>query len=106
MFWWYLGYTIGVNELSQVNLELENFNLEQMNAAAVSLCLTAIQENELSILLYDHKEAFEKDKEQLGAIIGTELDLILNIERPYPSLLRRPAYLKSPKSRETPELHI
>ncbi|MBW0537137.1 hypothetical protein O181_076852 [Austropuccinia psidii MF-1] len=51
-------------------------------------------------------EAFASDKEPLGAIIGHEADLILNIERPYPPLLRRPAYPASPKSREDLEAHI
>ncbi|MBW0497399.1 hypothetical protein O181_037114 [Austropuccinia psidii MF-1] len=39
-------------------------------------------------------------------MIGHEVDIILNIERPYPPLLRRPAYPASPKSREAPETHI
>ncbi|MBW0541768.1 hypothetical protein O181_081483 [Austropuccinia psidii MF-1] len=46
------------------------------------------------------------DKEPLGAIVGHEVDITLNIERPYPQLLRRPAYPTSPKSREALEMHI
>ena len=42
----------------------------------------------------------------MGEIFGHEADIILNIERPYPPLLRRPAYPASPKSREALELHI
>ncbi|MBW0549456.1 hypothetical protein O181_089171 [Austropuccinia psidii MF-1] len=53
-----------------------------------------------------HQGAFASDKEPLGAIIGHEVDIILNIERPYPPLLRRPAYPASPKSREALETHI
>ncbi|MBW0563466.1 hypothetical protein O181_103181, partial [Austropuccinia psidii MF-1] len=56
------------------------------------LHLTESQENGLYVLLYDHREEFSLDKEPLGAIIGHEVDIILNIERPYPPLLRRPAY--------------
>ncbi|MBW0582269.1 hypothetical protein O181_121984 [Austropuccinia psidii MF-1] len=52
------------------------------------------------------KEAFASDKELLGAIIGHEIDIILNIERAYPPLLRRPAYPASTKSREALETHI
>ncbi|MBW0566985.1 hypothetical protein O181_106700 [Austropuccinia psidii MF-1] len=55
------------------------------------------QKNELSALFYGHREAFASDKEPLGAIIGHEADIILNIERHYPPLLRRPAYPASPK---------
>ncbi|MBW0588346.1 hypothetical protein O181_128061 [Austropuccinia psidii MF-1] len=65
-----------------------------------------ITENELSALLNDHKEAFASDKNPLGAIIGHEFEIILNIVRPYPPLSRRPAYPESPKSREALEIHI
>ncbi|MBW0513264.1 hypothetical protein O181_052979 [Austropuccinia psidii MF-1] len=63
-------------------------------------------ESELSSLLYDHKESFASDKEPLEAIVGHEVEIIFNIERPYPPLLRRPAYPESPKSREALEIHI
>ncbi|MBW0555015.1 hypothetical protein O181_094730 [Austropuccinia psidii MF-1] len=63
-------------------------------------------ENELSALLYDHKEAFASDKEPLGAIIGHEVEFTLNIERPYPPFSRKPAYQASPESREALEIHI
>ncbi|MBW0519006.1 hypothetical protein O181_058721 [Austropuccinia psidii MF-1] len=73
---------IKVSKLAQVNLELERFKYEQLSEAGKSLHLTDKQENELSPLLYDHKGAFASDKEPLGAIIGREVDIILNIERP------------------------
>ncbi|MBW0480365.1 hypothetical protein O181_020080 [Austropuccinia psidii MF-1] len=77
-----------------------------MNEAEVSLHLTEIKENELYTLLYDHKEALDTSKEPLGEIISHEIEIILNIKRPYPTLLRRPAYPASPKSREALQLHI
>ncbi|MBW0553208.1 hypothetical protein O181_092923 [Austropuccinia psidii MF-1] len=97
---------ITVNEVSPVNLDLERFKSEQLNEAEVSLHLTDKEEIEASSLLYDHKEAFSLDKEPLGAIIGHEVDIILNIERPYPPLLTQPAYPASPKSREALEINI
>ncbi|MBW0541994.1 hypothetical protein O181_081709 [Austropuccinia psidii MF-1] len=97
---------ISVNKVSPVSLELEKFKSEQLNEADISLHLTDKQENELSSLLYDHRRAFPSDKEPLGAIIGHGFDNILNITRPYPPLLRRPAYPASPKSREALEIHI
>ncbi|MBW0553122.1 hypothetical protein O181_092837 [Austropuccinia psidii MF-1] len=90
---------IPVREVSPANLELEKFNSEQLNEAKISLHLTDNQESELSAFLYDHKEAFASDKEPLGAIVGHEFDIILNIERPYSPLLRRPEYPESPRSR-------
>ncbi|MBW0520821.1 hypothetical protein O181_060536 [Austropuccinia psidii MF-1] len=76
------------------------------NANNISLHVTDNQESELSALLYYHKEAFESEKEPLGAIVGHEVDIIINIERPYLALLGRPAYPASPKSREALEIHV
>ncbi|MBW0533768.1 hypothetical protein O181_073483 [Austropuccinia psidii MF-1] len=56
--------------------------------------------------LFKYKNAFATDKEPLGAIIGNEVDIILNVEIPYPPFLRRPAYPASPKFREALEVHI
>ncbi|MBW0504241.1 hypothetical protein O181_043956 [Austropuccinia psidii MF-1] len=97
---------ITVRKVSPVSLELEEFKSEQLNEAEIILHLTDKQESELYALLYDYKEAFSSDKEPLGAIVGHEAEIILNIKRPYPPLLRRPKYPASPKSRETLEIHI
>ncbi|MBW0563344.1 hypothetical protein O181_103059 [Austropuccinia psidii MF-1] len=97
---------ITVNKVSPVSLELEKFKSEQLREAEISLHLTDKQENQLYSLLYDHKRAFSSEKELLGAIIGHEVDIILNIERPYPPPLRRPAYPESPKSIKALETHI
>ncbi|MBW0534243.1 hypothetical protein O181_073958 [Austropuccinia psidii MF-1] len=97
---------ITVSKVAPVNLELERFKSEQLNVAEISLHLTDSQENELYALLYDHREAFASDKEPLGEIIGHEVDIISNINRPYPPLLRGPAYPASPKSREALEIHV
>ncbi|MBW0560536.1 hypothetical protein O181_100251, partial [Austropuccinia psidii MF-1] len=94
------------SKVAPVSLELERFKSEQLNEAEISLHLTDSQENELSSLLYEHREAFASDKEPLGEIIDHEADIILNIERPYPPLLRRPSYPASPKSRKALEIHM
>ncbi|MBW0591290.1 hypothetical protein O181_131005 [Austropuccinia psidii MF-1] len=57
-------------------------------------------------LLFKYKNSFETDKEPLGAIIGHEVDIILNVGRPYPPLLRRPAYTSSPRASKALEVHI
>ncbi|MBW0542106.1 hypothetical protein O181_081821 [Austropuccinia psidii MF-1] len=97
---------ITLNKVSPINLELEKFKSEQLNEAEIIFHLNDKQENELSALLYDHKEAFASDKEPLGTIIGHEVDITLNIERPYPPLLRGPAYPASPKLRKDLEINI
>ncbi|MBW0583689.1 hypothetical protein O181_123404 [Austropuccinia psidii MF-1] len=62
--------------------------------------------HDLIDVLYTYKNAFSSDNEQLGAIKGHEADVTLNIDRPYPSVLRRPAHPVSPRARETLEKHI
>ncbi|MBW0577953.1 hypothetical protein O181_117668 [Austropuccinia psidii MF-1] len=57
-------------------------------------------------LLFKYKNSFKTDKDPLGAIIGHEVDIILNVEEPYPPLLRRPAYPASPRDREALEVQI
>ncbi|MBW0534251.1 hypothetical protein O181_073966 [Austropuccinia psidii MF-1] len=64
-----------------------------------------MKENLIAILL-QYREAFSSDNEPLGAIKVHEVDIMLNAERTYPPLLRRPAYLDSPRAREALETHI
>ncbi|MBW0543846.1 hypothetical protein O181_083561 [Austropuccinia psidii MF-1] len=56
--------------------------------------------------LFKYKNAFETAKEPLSSIIGHEVDIILNVEKCYPLLLRIPACPSSPRAREALELHI
>ncbi|MBW0520088.1 hypothetical protein O181_059803 [Austropuccinia psidii MF-1] len=57
-------------------------------------------------LLLKYKNSFETDKEPLGAIIEYEVDIILDLEKPYTPLFRRPASPASPRAREALEVHI
>ncbi|MBW0578527.1 hypothetical protein O181_118242 [Austropuccinia psidii MF-1] len=57
-------------------------------------------------ILFQYREAFASDNEPLGAIKVHEVDIMLNKERPYPLLLRRPAYPASLRAREALEIHI
>ncbi|MBW0562666.1 hypothetical protein O181_102381 [Austropuccinia psidii MF-1] len=59
--------------------------------------------HDLIDVLYTYKNAFASDNEPLGAIKGKEVDVTLNIDRPYPPVLRRPAYSASPRAREALE---
>ncbi|MBW0527594.1 hypothetical protein O181_067309 [Austropuccinia psidii MF-1] len=61
---------------------------------------------ELIEILFQYRETFASDNEPLGAIKGHKVDLMLNVERPYPSLLRRTAYPASPRGREALESNI
>ncbi|MBW0520476.1 hypothetical protein O181_060191 [Austropuccinia psidii MF-1] len=92
-------FTIGNNKCQTFYFLPFNRQIKVRKVSPVNL-------DELSSLLYDHKEDFASDKEPLGAIVGHEAEIILNIERLYPPLLRRTAYPESPKSREALELYI
>ncbi|MBW0518739.1 hypothetical protein O181_058454 [Austropuccinia psidii MF-1] len=63
-------------------------------------------EQKLIDLLFRYKSAFTTDKEPIGAITGHEVDIILNVGKPYPPLFRRPAYPASSRAREALEVHI
>ncbi|MBW0524008.1 hypothetical protein O181_063723 [Austropuccinia psidii MF-1] len=57
-------------------------------------------------LLYKYKNSFTTDKEPLDSIIGHAVDIILNLDEPYPPLLRGPAYTASQTAREALKVHI
>ncbi|MBW0566850.1 hypothetical protein O181_106565 [Austropuccinia psidii MF-1] len=86
--------------------EMDFFITEQLKEAEFNQDLTVKMKEKLIDLLFKYRNAFATDKEPLGAIIGHELDIILNVEKPYPPLLRRPDYPASPRVREALEVHI
>ncbi|MBW0554736.1 hypothetical protein O181_094451 [Austropuccinia psidii MF-1] len=79
---------------------MDFFVTEQLKEAEFNHELTVKMKEKLIELLFKYKCAFATDKEPLGAIIGHEVDIILHVEKPYPPLLRRPAYPASPRARE------
>ncbi|MBW0566058.1 hypothetical protein O181_105773 [Austropuccinia psidii MF-1] len=83
-----------------------DFFTEQLKEAEFNHALTTKMKEKLIELLFKYKNAFSTDKNPLGAIIGQEIDIIINVEKPYPPLLRRPAYPVSPIAREALEVHI
>ncbi|MBW0534862.1 hypothetical protein O181_074577 [Austropuccinia psidii MF-1] len=61
---------------------------------------------ELIEILFQYREAFASDNEPLWALKGYEVDIMLNVERTYPPVLRRLAYPASPRAREALQSHI
>ncbi|MBW0497691.1 hypothetical protein O181_037406 [Austropuccinia psidii MF-1] len=61
---------------------------------------------ELIEIFFQYREAFDSDNEPLGAIKGHEVDTMINVEKPYPKLLRRRSYPASPRAREALETHF
>ncbi|MBW0568875.1 hypothetical protein O181_108590 [Austropuccinia psidii MF-1] len=79
---------------------------EQLKEAEFNQDLAEKMKEKLIDLLFKYNNAFATDKEPLGAIIGHEVDIIINVENSYPPLLRRPAYPASPRARQALEVHI
>ncbi|MBW0589495.1 hypothetical protein O181_129210 [Austropuccinia psidii MF-1] len=84
----------------------DEFVSNQLVEAQINPSLSPKMRNELINVLYTYNNAFASDNEPLGAIRGHEVDITLNIDRPYPPVLRRPAYPASPRAREALEKHI
>ncbi|MBW0555209.1 hypothetical protein O181_094924 [Austropuccinia psidii MF-1] len=93
-----------LKKLKNVNKEI--FVSDQLIEAQIGPELTLKMKEELIEILFQYREAFASDNEPLRAIKGHEVDIMLNVERPYPSLLRRPAYPANAKAREALKTHI
>ncbi|MBW0533648.1 hypothetical protein O181_073363 [Austropuccinia psidii MF-1] len=115
-------FTIGENKRKRFSFPLENreitvirqvknvnkqkFVSDQLIGAQITTELTLEMKEELIEILFQYREAFASDNEPLGAIKGHEVEIMLNVERPYPPLSRRPAYPARPRAREALESHI
>ncbi|MBW0534602.1 hypothetical protein O181_074317 [Austropuccinia psidii MF-1] len=93
-----------IRQLNNVNKEI--FVSDELVEAQISPELTLEMKEELIKILFQYREAFASDIEPLEAIKGHEVDIMINVERPYPLLLRRTAYPASPRAREALETHI
>ncbi|MBW0509482.1 hypothetical protein O181_049197 [Austropuccinia psidii MF-1] len=88
------------------NVNKEKFVSDQLIEPQITPELTPEMKEELIEILFQYREAFASDNEPLGAIKGHQVDIMLNVERPYPPLLRRPAHPASPRAREALKSHI
>ncbi|MBW0519595.1 hypothetical protein O181_059310 [Austropuccinia psidii MF-1] len=84
----------------------EEFVANQPVEVQIDQSLSPKMRHELIDVLYTYNNTFASDNEPLGAIKGHEVDITLNIYRPYPPVLRRPAYPAIPRAREALEKHI
>ncbi|MBW0512006.1 hypothetical protein O181_051721 [Austropuccinia psidii MF-1] len=91
-------FTIIKNE--EKSPEKNSFISEQLNEAEFNQELTEKMREKLIDILFKYKNSFATDKEPLGEIIGNEVDIILNVEKPYPPFLRTPAHPAIPRARK------
>ncbi|MBW0517794.1 hypothetical protein O181_057509 [Austropuccinia psidii MF-1] len=74
----------------------EEFVANQLVEVQINPSLSTKMRPELIDVLSTYNNALASDNEPLGAIKGHEVDITLNIDRPYPPVLRIPAYPASP----------
>ncbi|MBW0501734.1 hypothetical protein O181_041449 [Austropuccinia psidii MF-1] len=74
----------------------------------VQFSTTLTNRHKLSLLkiLRKNRPAFAIGEEPLGKIGGHDIELYLDVERPYPPILRRPPYPASLETRKEIEKHI
>ncbi|MBW0508085.1 hypothetical protein O181_047800 [Austropuccinia psidii MF-1] len=84
----------------------DEFVSYQFVEAQINPSFSPKMRNELIDVLYTYKNPFSSDNEPLGAMKGHKIDITLNIDKPYPSILRRTAYSAIPRAREALEKHI
>ncbi|MBW0479203.1 hypothetical protein O181_018918 [Austropuccinia psidii MF-1] len=114
-------FTSGENKRQKFSLPLERngnkFHKRSKNASKERLVadklieekiipeLTKEIREDLFETIFQSKEAFASHIKPLGAINGNEVDIIFNLERTYPPLLRRRAYTARPRAREALDSH-
>ncbi|MBW0483595.1 hypothetical protein O181_023310 [Austropuccinia psidii MF-1] len=84
---------------------LEEF-LNEFKEGQFSASLTSKQQLSLLKILKRNTPAFAIGEEPLGKIRCHDIELYLDVERPYPPMLRRPSYSESLKTRKEIEKHI
>ncbi|MBW0544409.1 hypothetical protein O181_084124 [Austropuccinia psidii MF-1] len=84
----------------------DEFVSNQLVEAKINPSLSPKMRNELIDVLNTYNNTFASHNEPLGAIRGHEVDITLNIDRPIPPVLKRPAYPASPRAREALEKPI
>ncbi|MBW0543961.1 hypothetical protein O181_083676 [Austropuccinia psidii MF-1] len=115
-------FTIGENKIQKVSFSnipkqipmvsskndtyKEEFVSNQLVEAQINPSLSPKMTNELINVLYTYNNAFASDNGPLRAIRGHEVDITLNIDRPYPPVLKSPAYPASPRATEALAEHI
>ncbi|MBW0578167.1 hypothetical protein O181_117882, partial [Austropuccinia psidii MF-1] len=80
--------------------------LKEFREGQFSTTLTSKQKLSLLKMLRQNRRAFDIVEEPLGKIKGHDMELYLNVERPYPPMLRRPPYPASLETRKEIEKHI
>ncbi|MBW0483252.1 hypothetical protein O181_022967 [Austropuccinia psidii MF-1] len=106
--------TIGTKKEKKFSLDIYQVSthdpleklLNEFRESQISTTLTSKQKHSLLKMLRKNRPAFAIGQEQLRKIRGHDIELHLDVERPYPPMLRRPPYPASLETRKEIEKHI
>ncbi|MBW0573705.1 hypothetical protein O181_113420, partial [Austropuccinia psidii MF-1] len=106
--------TIGTNKENKFSLDIYQTSskdlleelLKELREGQFSTTLTSNQKLGLLKMLRKSRPAFSIGEESLGKIKDHDIELYLDVERPYPPMIRRPSYPKSLETRKEIEKHI
>ncbi|MBW0593485.1 hypothetical protein O181_133200 [Austropuccinia psidii MF-1] len=106
--------TIGTNKEKRFSLDIYQISsqdpleelLKEFREGQFSTTLTSKQKLSLLKMLRNNRPAFAIGEEPLGKIKFHDIELYLDVERPYPPMLRRPPYPESLETRKEVEKHI
>ncbi|MBW0521155.1 hypothetical protein O181_060870 [Austropuccinia psidii MF-1] len=106
--------TIGTNKEKNVSLDIYQITaqdpleelLNEFREGQFSTSLTSKQKLSLLKMLRKNRPELSIGEEPLGKIRGHDIELYLDVERPYPPMIRRPPYPESLETRKEIEKHI
>ncbi|MBW0478970.1 hypothetical protein O181_018685 [Austropuccinia psidii MF-1] len=106
--------TIGTNKEKKFSLDIYQRSthdpleelLNEFREGQFSTTLTSKHKLSLLKMLRKNRLAFSIGEEPLGKIRGHDIELYLDVERPYPPMLRRPPFPESLETRKEIEKHI
>ncbi|MBW0584714.1 hypothetical protein O181_124429 [Austropuccinia psidii MF-1] len=106
--------TIGTNKEKKFSLDIYHISsqdlleelLTEFREGQFSTTLTSKKKPSLLKILRNNRPEFPIGEEPLGKIKGHDIELYLDVERHYPSMLRRPPYAASLETKKEIEKHI
>ncbi|MBW0485843.1 hypothetical protein O181_025558 [Austropuccinia psidii MF-1] len=106
--------TIGSNKEKECSLDIYQISaqdpleglLNEFREGQFSTILTSKQKLSLLKMLRKKRAESSIGEEPLGKIRGHDIELYLDVERPYPPMIRRPPYPESLQTRKKIEKHI
>ncbi|MBW0460510.1 hypothetical protein O181_000225 [Austropuccinia psidii MF-1] len=107
-------FTIGTKKEKKFSLYIYQISthdpleelLNELREGQFSTNLTSKQNLSLLRILRKNRPEFAIGEEPLGKIRGHDIELYLDVQRPYPPMLRRPPYPESLETRKEIEKHI